>query len=133
MTTSFRTRSWLPSGNGIAILVAVVLAAGCSKGLEGPAPDVSAPRAGASRPPDEPPIECRDQLTTPVKVHGEGFTPVPIDVPDAPKAAFPSITLTRSQALDGAKISDPDEVVYSGNPDPKTKPTNLKSLSWQSL
>lgn len=106
--------------------------AGCSSGLEGPTPDVKPPSKNARQAPVEPPIVCRAQLATSVTVNGEGFSPVPIDIPDAPKAALPSITLTRSQALDGAELSDPDQIVYSGNPDPKTKPTNLALLSWQS-
>ncbi len=82
------------------------------------------PKAGVPRPPVDPGIVCRDQLTTEVTVRGEGFSPVPIGIPDKPEAALPSIRLTRSQALDGTNLSDPDEVVYSGNPDKKTKPTN---------
>jgi hypothetical protein len=109
------------------VVWAAALAA-CGKGLEGPAPAVEP----ATQRPLEPPIVCRDQLTTEVAIHGERFSPIPIDIPDAPKAALPDVTLTRSQALDGADIGDPDRVVYSGNPDPKTMPTNLELRSWQS-
>jgi hypothetical protein len=125
------------TGNLLRVAVAwtalVALASGCDAGLEGPVPGVNAPHKNAKKPPADPPLVCRDQLTTEVVVHGEGFSPIPIDVPDAPKAALPTITLTRSEALDGADLSDPDQIVYSGNPDPKTKPTNLDLLSWQSL
>ena len=108
-------------GRALGLTAAVVLGA-CSQGLEGPVPAVDPPSQNASPPPVDPEILCRDQLTTEVTVHGEGFSIVPIDVPDAPKAALPSIRLTRGHALDGADLSSPDEIIYSGNPD--ADPTN---------
>jgi hypothetical protein len=67
-----------------AVLACVVLGA-CSKKLDGPTPEVAAPMKNAKALPVDPGIVCRDQLTTEVTVHGEGFSPIPIDIPKSPR------------------------------------------------
>src|SRR5262249_11531910 len=57
-------------------------------------------------------------------------------VPKAPKVALPTLTLIRSHDLGGGGVSDPDEVVYSG--DPNKDPVNAFDadgkplLTWKS-
>jgi hypothetical protein len=72
---------------------------------------------GANPAPVSPEILCNDQLTTEVTVQGEAFSPIPIDIPKAPKAALPTITLLRGHDLDGTPASNTDQIIYSGNPD----------------
>jgi hypothetical protein len=80
---------------------------------------------------------CGDQLTTEVVVRGSGFSPVAIDLPNAPRVALPGVRLTRKHELDGSAAGNPDEVFWSG--DPEADPTNAYGdgeddplLSWQS-
>ncbi len=116
--------------------VACLQLVACSKALHGPTPSVEQPSSKAKQLPVDPGLVCRDQLTTAVTLHGEGFSPIPIDLPKAPKAALPTITLSRGHELDGTKVGSPDEVVYSGDPD--KDPTNAFDadkkplLSWRS-
>src|SRR5690349_8909297 len=79
----------------------------CSKGLDGPTPVIAEPSRSKQPLPVDPGIVCRDQLTTEVTVHGEKFSPIPIDVPKAPKVALPSVTLIRSHELFGDSVSAP--------------------------
>jgi len=117
-----------------SLLFAATLAfgPGCKKELEGPAPEIEPPSASADPAPVDPGLVCRAQLETEVTLNGADFSPVPIDIPDAPKVALPTVTLTRSHELDGDAVGEPDAVVYSGNPDPETDPTNLDLLMWKS-
>ncbi|MEN9580709.1 MAG: hypothetical protein RJA70_3718, partial [Pseudomonadota bacterium] len=109
----------------VALALSVFTATGCTDEVTGPTP-------GFSEAPDElaldPGVICADQLTTDITLNGEDFSPVVIDIPDDPKAALPSVRLTRTTELDGA---DAEAAVtwFSGNPDDKT---NLQRLSWQS-
>ncbi|MGD8861747.1 MAG: kelch repeat-containing protein [Myxococcales bacterium] len=105
--------------------------AACSADVKGPAPNVEPPSAEASPPPVDPEIVCRDQLTTTVTLNGENFSPVPIDIPDAPKLSLPDVVLTRSHALDGAEVSEPDVTLWSGDPD--ADPTNAYDAEGEPL
>lgn len=98
----------------------------CPDRVTGPKPAVSDPAPSVELPVD-PGIICRDQLTTPVVVHGDRFSPIPFDIPDAPKAALPTLTLVRAHAIDGA-AGDLSEYIWSGDP----AGTNAARLSWQS-
>ncbi len=112
---------------------AALLAAGplgCSDEVTGPTPAVETPEAippAGTALPIDPGLICRHQLTTDVVITGTDFSPVPIDIPDDPRAALPTVTLVRGLTLDGAP-GDAAEVVYSGLPDA----TNAALLSWQS-
>jgi hypothetical protein len=94
----------------------------CSEDVQGPAPRIEPPSKNADPLPVDPGIVCRDQLTTELTIHGEQFSPIPIDIPKAPKVALPTLTWVRSHELTGKAVSDPDRVVYSGDPD--KDPTN---------
>ena len=101
----------------------------CAEEVTGPSPVVADHGAADEDSlPIAPPIVCRDQLTTEVTITGDGFSPVPIDVPHAPRIAIPTVTLERGHELDGAP-GDGAAVVFSGDPD---VPTNLRLLTWQS-
>ena len=78
---------------------------------------LEAPSRKASPPPVDPEIICRDQITSKVTVHGSGFSPVPIDIPHAPKTALPNVILSRAHSLTGKAVASPDEVRWSGDPD----------------
>src|SRR5690349_639568 len=88
----------------IAPIAAALVALGCSQKLEGPKPTLDPPSADAEPPPIDPEIVCRDQLRTEVTVHGSKLSPVPIDLPKAPKTALPTLTLSRTHALDGEDV-----------------------------
>lgn len=94
----------------------------CSQKVEGPVPAIDPPSAAAAPPPVAPEIVCRDQLGSRVTLRGEGFSPVPIDLPGNPKLALPTVVLARTHELDGAEVGTPDQVVYSGDYD--ADPTN---------
>ncbi|TNF27438.1 MAG: hypothetical protein EP329_19425 [Deltaproteobacteria bacterium] len=100
--------------------------AGCSAEVTGPTPDVVDPTAGTALPVD-PGVICREQLTTPVVVHGDRFSPIPFDIPNDPKAALPTLTLIRAHELDGMD-GDAVEYTWSGHPEG----VNAARLSWQS-
>ena len=61
-----------------------------------------------------PGIVCRAQMDTDVVVSGDGFSPVAIDIPDAPKVALPDVELRLSLDLDGGDQVVPETVVFSG-------------------
>ncbi len=107
------------------LLITLMCGYGCSSGLDGPAPKIAA-KAGKLA--VEPGILCADQRETDVTLHGKGFSPVPIDVPDHPRIAIPDVSLIRKRTLDG-KTESEETVVYSGDP---TRTTNLELLSWRS-
>ncbi len=113
---------------GATLLFAVSVTTACEQRLEGPSPAVDPPSAAAATPPIDPGIICRDQRVSEVVVTGTGFSPVPIDVPNSPRTAIPTVTLTRALGLDGSP-GDGAEVVYNGDPD---VPENVSLLSWQS-
>jgi len=89
----------------------------CSKEVETPQPSIEPPSAAAAPPPVDPEIVCSDQFSSAVTLHGEHFAPIPIDLPKNPKIALPTVSLLRSHELDGGNVSDPDAVIYSGDPD----------------
>jgi hypothetical protein len=127
-TTRHSGALWL-SSLGLAALATTLL--GCSAEVTGPKPSVEVPAKTATTPkplPVDPGIVCNAQLTTPVVVHGQHFSPIPIDIPKNPRLALPSLTLLHTHALDGT-AADAAAVLFSGDPD---KPTNLDLLSWQS-
>ncbi len=110
----------------------------CSEAVAGPDPSLGteADGEGATAMLD-PGIVCRAQLSTEVSIAGEGFSPMPVDIPDDPRAALPDITLVRSLDLDGGAVSDPERVLYSG--EPVADPSNAFAedgttplLKWQS-
>jgi hypothetical protein len=116
-------------------LVACSALGGCSKKLDGPTPKLEAPMKSAKQSPVDPGLVCRDQLTTKVTVHGEGFSPIPIDIPKAPKTALPSVTLTLGHNLDGSKAGGSTEVLYSGDPNKDTTNSydgKTPLLTWKS-
>jgi len=115
-----RVRSW---HLGVVLPVAALAAVGCSEDVTGPKPAIEPPSQEASPPPVEPPIICNAQLTSEVTLHGEDFSPVPIDIPNDPKVALPDITLTRSHAIDGSEVGEPEVVLYSGDADADTTNT----------
>lgn len=96
---------------------------GCSSDVVGPQPSLA---PGVS--PPTPNVVCQDQLATAVQIHGTNFSPVPVDVPNAPRAAIPDVTLRRAKTLTGA-AGNGLQITYSGDSD---DPTNLALLSWQS-
>ncbi|MDH5672857.1 MAG: hypothetical protein OEZ06_11955 [Myxococcales bacterium] len=108
--------------HALVLALSLLVAMGCSEELQGPKPTIEAPAAEAEPPPVDPEIICRDQLTSTVTLHGDAFSPVPIDVPNHPKVALPDVILTRSHDLSGAEVAAPDRVAYSGDPD--ADPTN---------
>ena len=112
----------------LALSVWVLMLPGCKDEITGPKPVVADPSVSAETMPISPGIVCRDQRVTDVVITGSGFSPVPIDVPDKPRTALPTVTLTRNQQLDGAG-GDALEVVYNGDPE---KGQNVSLLSWQS-
>ncbi|MGM0578864.1 MAG: hypothetical protein ACQEXJ_24285 [Myxococcota bacterium] len=113
----------------LALGLSAWMVGGCSEELEGPQPGIEAPSVEADPAPVDPGIICRDQHVSSVALHGEGFSPVPIDVPDDPRTALPTVSLTRGLELDGTANAEPPEVVYNGDPD---VPENASLLSWQS-
>ena len=103
---------------GWLILLALsTVGSACSKEIDAPQPQIDPPSAAANPPPVDPEIVCRDQLASKVTLHGEHFAPIPIDLPKNPKIALPTVTLARAHELDGGNVGDPDQVIYSGDPD----------------
>jgi hypothetical protein len=85
--------------------------------VKGPTPTAEAPAPSVDPPPVDPEIICRDQLDSEVTLHASGLSPVPIDIPDDPKVALPDVTLIRGHDLDGTEVGEPDQVLWSGDPD----------------
>jgi hypothetical protein len=77
-------------------LCAVALGVSCSAEVTGPAPSIKPPDPEVSPAPVEPAIVCRDQIRSTVKVSGERFSPIPIDIPKDPQTALPNIVLTKA-------------------------------------
>lgn len=120
------------------VLLMIASLYSCSEAVAGPDPSLGteADGEGATAALD-PGIVCRAQLSTEVSIAGDGFSPLPVDVPDDPRAALPDIALVRSRDLDGGAVSDPERVLYSG--EPGADPTNAFAedgttplLKWQS-
>src|SRR4051794_22111292 len=78
-------------------LPALLVAWGCSNDVVGPQPTLE---PGVL--PPTPNVVCQDQLTTSIQIHGTHFSPVPVDVPNGPRAALPDVTLTQLKTLAGA-------------------------------
>ncbi len=74
-------------------LFAVGLVGACSADLDGPAPTVASL---------EPALVCNDQIVTEVVVHGQGMSPLPVDVLGAPRVDLPELALTLVADLRGA-------------------------------
>ena len=108
--------------------LAGTLATGCEQKMDGPQPVVDNPSTSADPAPIDPGIICRDQRISDVVINGSGMSPVPIDVPNNPRTALPTVLLTRGLNLDGS-AGDGLEVTYNGDPD---NPQNVPLLSWQS-
>jgi IPT/TIG domain len=117
-------RSTATLSHGLSLIAAALALASCSKKLDGPAPALQT-KGGL---PVSPAIVCGDQLTTELTVSGERFSPVPVNVPEKPAIALPSLTLSRSAALDGGDASAV-KVLYGGDP---TAPSNTLALGWNS-
>jgi len=107
-------------------IVASAWLAGCPGALDGPVPQVADPAPSTPLPVD-PGIVCGDQLTTPVTLSGERFSPMPFDIPDDPRAELPTVTVVRARAIDGGP-SDGAEERWSGTPGG----LNAALLSWRS-
>jgi hypothetical protein len=102
----------------------VLAFAGCSSGLDGPAPSLSKGDPLAI----SPALVCGEQTSTTLDITGRNFSPVPANIPDSARLLLPTFTLERSAMLDGSEASEV-EVVYSG--DPKSG-ENVKALRWLS-
>lgn len=100
----------------------IVLAVACSSEVETKKPAIEQPSASAVPPPVDPELVCAAQHASRVTLHGEHFVATPIDLPGKPKAAMPTVTLSRTHELDGDDVASPDQVVYSGDHD--ADPTN---------
>lgn len=111
-----------------SMLLSLLLAlAACAGDLLGPEPLLQTSAPGLLTQPVTPVIACRAQHPTLLTLAGEGFSPVPFDVPSDPRVALPGVTLTRSAALDGGS-ADAVVVTYGGEPGA----TNASRLGWQS-
>ena len=106
-----------------AILCTLMLA--CS-GLDGPSPALEPPSPTLAVQPVTPGLACRAQHPTTLTLAGQGFSPVPFDVPGDPRVALPQVTLTRSAALNG-EAADAVAVVFEGEPGA----SNADRLAWQ--
>lgn len=122
-TTAISSQRCIAARNRYSFLIALLACAGCSDKLDGPAPSLSQKSAL----PVSPAIVCGDQLTTELTLNGERFSPVPVNIPKKPAIAIPSLTLSRSAALDGGD-SAAVKLVYGGDP---TAPSNTSALSWK--
>ncbi|MFT5432233.1 MAG: hypothetical protein ACI9OJ_002932 [Myxococcota bacterium] len=100
----------------------------CSETLAGPTPELDPPSTSVETLPVAPGVLCRDQHTTEVRLSGDGFSPVPIDVPDNPSALLPTVTLGRVLTLTGTSTAD-EIVTWAG----EVNHSNATRLSWQSL
>jgi hypothetical protein len=120
-TTAF-SRSLHSVASRHVLLAALLVCGACSEKLGGPTPTLASKNAL----PVTPTIICGDQLTTELQLHGEHFSPVPVNVPTKPAIALPSLTLSRSAALDGSAVATVN-VLYNGDP---TLPSNTAALSW---
>ncbi len=111
------------------LLVAGLTSSGCSQKVTGPDPSVESPTKGQPLPVD-PGIICQEQNPadgTLVTINGQNMAPVPVDLPDHPKVALPSVTLVKQTTLGG----DPEtgaSIKYGSEPGQ----TNASLLSWES-
>lgn len=85
----------MPAVPSVRRLVAVLaFLAGCSHQVQSPAVSVGAV---------SPSLVCNEQLTTRVRLTGDGFTPMPVDtLKPATRLVFPSVQLFRTLDLAGA-------------------------------
>jgi hypothetical protein len=108
---------------------ALVLVAACEPALTASVPpSLTAPGPGVQ--PVEPPILCQEQHSaagTAVVVHGAGFAPIAVDIPNAPHVVLPDLALRGAHELFGADAVVGD-VLYGGTEGSK----NAALLSWQS-
>lgn len=106
------------------IAAACVVLAGCADKLDGPKPKLQP--SGSNMLAVEPSVVCNEQLTTEVALHGKGFSPLAIDVPNDPRIELPTVTLARSVDLKGKAAADV-EVIYGGDP---KEGGNAALLAW---
>jgi hypothetical protein len=99
----------------------LLLISGCSESLEGPRPALSESAPGR---PAEPGFVCGEQLTTPVTLHGSGFAPLVVGLPDTIRTVLPEVHLTRARLLNG-DTADGAAHHYSGTDAASTL------LTWQ--
>jgi large repetitive protein len=110
--------------HGFLVLLFVLLgvASGCSHKVESPDLTVSSL---------EPDLICNDQFPADgllVKIHGDGFTPMPTQTLSGPATlVLPSVAFQRTALLDGTAASDP-RLAISGSPDG----ANARHLGWVS-
>jgi len=112
-----RPSRWQFAGAWAAALCA---SAACHQQHDGPVPVLA--KAAT-----DPTIVCGEQRTTEVTLHGQHFSPAPVNGPARLMAALPTVTLARSARLDGGD-TDALEVIFSGDP---TAPENTEALTWQ--
>jgi hypothetical protein len=111
------------------LLISVLVVSGCSEEVMGPDPSLQDPSEGAPLP-VEPGIICKMQHPeegTEVTVTGEKLSPVPVDIPNEPTTALPSVTLVRNATLAG-DAADEKSVLYGSEPDDP----NAAELEWYS-
>ena len=117
MTTLLRSLIWLALA-----FVGLVLTGACSHQVE--SPEVTLGRL-------EPDLICNDQFPAEgliVKIHGDGFTPMPVKVLEEPAALeLPSVGFTRTTLLDGSAADGP-KLAVSGEQGGK----NASHLGWKS-
>ncbi len=115
---------------GLALATSVGLAA-CSHELSGPQPELATPSPELDPLPVDPPIVCRDQLETEVRLHGSGFSPLPIGLPDSLELLLPSLRLEQARTLVGEPLPQdlvPQRVLFSG----RAGEDNAERLGWLS-
>jgi hypothetical protein len=111
------------------LLVAGVGLAGCSEEITGPEPGLEDPVAGQELP-VSPGIICQEQNPeegTRVEITGESFAPVPVDLPDNPTVALPSVELVKQSTLAG-EAETGASIPYASEPGE----TNASLLNWES-
>lgn len=90
--------------------------ASCSAEVSVPDPSIVSPAPNSQERSVSPVIICNDQFPTTVTVNGDHFSPIPIDIPNDPRVALPSITINKASELDGTQALDSVQVFFSGNP-----------------
>jgi hypothetical protein len=102
---------------------------GCSEQVSGPEPGLEDPVVGQDLP-VSPGIICQEQHPedgTRVEISGEEFAPVPVDLPNDPTVALPSVELVKQTTLEG-EAETGASIPYASEPGE----TNAALLSWES-
>lgn len=86
----------------------LVLVAGCSNEISGPSPQLSDTN------PLTPSFVCNEQIETWVRVQGSDFSPLVIDALNDPSAENPTVTLTRTQSIEGGAAEEQTLVLDNG-------------------